>query len=70
MESRQFTSADEIDRGIKKLERRIEELQALDVRSAIIADTGQDDVVRSNIRETIRDVNLARTLRNSTSIST
>jgi hypothetical protein len=56
IEPRQFTSIDEIDRGIRKLERRLEELQALNVMNAILADSGEDDVVRSNIRETIREV--------------
>ena len=55
-EPREFSSADEIDRAIKKIERRIEELERLDVRKAILEDNGSDDVVRSNIRETIREV--------------
>lgn len=56
VEAHQFQSAGEIDSGIKKLERRIEELEHLDVQEVIIKHTGADDVVRSNIRETIRDV--------------
>jgi uncharacterized protein (TIGR02391 family) len=53
---RSFRSVEEIDAGIRKLERRIEELAQLDVRAAIMDDNGADDVVRSNIREAIRDV--------------
>jgi uncharacterized protein (TIGR02391 family) len=56
VEPRQFESVGKIDRGIKKLERRIEELKHLDIRAAILEDTGADDVVRSNISETIREV--------------
>src|SRR5687768_2581194 len=56
VEPRTFRSTEEIDRGIKKLERRIRELEALDVRSAALEDTGAKGVVQSNIRETIREV--------------
>ena len=55
-EPREFSSTDEIDHAIKKIERRIEELDRLDIRKAILEDNGSDDVVRSNIRETIREV--------------
>jgi len=53
---REFTSVEEIDRGIKKLERRIGDVEALDVRAAVLQHTGADDVVESDIRETIREV--------------
>lgn len=56
IESRQWKSADEIDRAIKKLQRRIEELKALDVRVAALQDTGADNFVISNVRETIREL--------------
>ena len=56
VEPRTFASIDEIDDGIKKLKRRIDDLGRLDVRAAILGHTGADDVVRSNVRETIRDV--------------
>jgi uncharacterized protein (TIGR02391 family) len=46
----------EIDAAIKKLERRIDELAGLDARAAIMEGNGADDVVRSNIRESIREV--------------
>ncbi len=56
IEPRQFTSTDEIDRGITKLERRIQELTALDIPAAVLKDTGADDVATSNIREAVREV--------------
>jgi uncharacterized protein (TIGR02391 family) len=56
VEPKYFSSPEEIDRGIKKLERRIADLQQLDVRKAVMEDSGDDDVIRSDIRETIRDV--------------
>jgi len=56
LEPRDFRSVDEIVAGIAKLERRIRELEQLDLRAAVLEDTGADDVVRSNVRETIREV--------------
>jgi len=56
IESREFRSIDEIDSGIAKLEHRIRELEQLDVAAAVHDDTGADDVVRSNVRESIREV--------------
>ncbi len=56
IEPREFRSVEEIDSGIAKLERRIQELEGLDVAAATLNDTGAVDVVRSNVRETIRDV--------------
>lgn len=56
IEPKVFQSADEIDRGISKLEKRIQELEALDVTTAISADTGADDVAVSNIKEAIREI--------------
>ncbi len=56
IEPREFRSVDEIDSGIAKLERRIRDLEQLDVAAAVDEDTGADDVVRSNVRESIREV--------------
>ena len=56
VEPKEFRSPEEIDAGIRKLERRITELERLDVRKAIIEQSGDVDVVRSNVRETIREV--------------
>lgn len=56
IEPKVFTSPEEIDFAIKKMERRIQELDALNVADAITNDTGADDVVRSNIRDSIREI--------------
>lgn len=56
IESREFRSVEEIESGISKLKRRIRELEQLDVRAAVLEHTGADNVVRSNVRETIRAV--------------
>lgn len=56
IEPRAFASTDEIDRGIAKLERRIQDLASLDVRAAIVGTSGQKESVQSGISETILDV--------------
>lgn len=56
LESREFRSADEIDAGIAKLERRIRQLEALDVKSAVLQSTGADDAAESDVVDTIRAV--------------
>lgn len=56
IQPREFRSVEEIDAAITKLERRIRDLEELDVPAAVLNDTGADDVVRSNIRETIREI--------------
>lgn len=56
IEPRAFASVEEIDRAIKKLQRRIEELSGLDVQRAVLEESGEDDAIRSNIREAIREV--------------
>ncbi len=53
---REFKSVDEIDAAIAKIERRIRDLEELDVATAVLKYTGADDVVRSDVRETIREV--------------
>jgi uncharacterized protein (TIGR02391 family) len=55
-EQRHWATPEEIDHAIAKLQRRISELEALDIRSAILEDTSADDVTISNVRETIREV--------------
>src|SRR5258706_15735608 len=45
----------EIDRGIAKLRRRIEEVRALDPKT-LPFDDAKIDTVEANVRETIRDV--------------
>ena len=56
LEEREFRSVEEIDSGIAKLERRIRELEQLEIAAAILNDTGADDVAQSNVRATIREV--------------
>ena len=56
IESRQFRSVDEIEQSIEKLKRRILEVQQLDLVAVVRDENGADDVVESNVRETIRDV--------------
>ena len=50
-EPREFCSVEEIDSGIAKLQRRIKELEQLDINAAVLKNSGQDEVVTSNIRE-------------------
>jgi hypothetical protein len=54
LQSREF-SRDEIDRGIRKLRKRIEEVKQLDPQS-IAHDDARVEVVEGNIRDTIADV--------------
>jgi uncharacterized protein (TIGR02391 family) len=56
IEERVFQSHEEIDLAIKKLERRITELQGLGVAEAVATDNGAEDVARSNVRAAIREV--------------
>jgi hypothetical protein len=51
---KEFTSADEIQRAIAKLERRIKELEMFDSAAAVLHKTGADEIIASNVRETIR----------------
>jgi uncharacterized protein (TIGR02391 family) len=56
IEPREFRSVDEIDVAITKIERRIRDLERPDVVQAVREHTGAEDVVRSDVRETIREV--------------
>jgi uncharacterized protein (TIGR02391 family) len=51
-----FKSTDEIERAIGKLERRIQDVERLDVEASFQADDGKIGIVESNIRNTIREV--------------
>ena len=53
---KQWSAPEDIDQAVTKLQRRISELEALDIQAAVLEDTGMDDVAISNVRETIRDV--------------
>ncbi len=56
MEPRAFRSAEEINIGIAKIQRRIQELEQLDIPESVGKDTGAVKVATSNVRETIREV--------------
>jgi uncharacterized protein (TIGR02391 family) len=56
LEQREFRSPEEIDAAITKFRRRIEELEKLDVGTAFLKHSGEDKVVESNVRQTIREV--------------
>jgi len=56
VEPREFRSVEEIDSGIAKLERRIRDLEQLDVKAARRDHTAAAGVVQSNVRDTIREV--------------
>ena len=56
LEPREFRSPEEIDGAIAKFRRRIDELEKLDVQAAVLSDSGADDAIRSNVRETILSV--------------
>lgn len=51
-----FKSTDEIERAIGKLERRVQDVERLDVKASFLAEDGQIGIVESNIRNTIREV--------------
>lgn len=53
---KEFKSADEIERAIAKLERRIKELETFDSAAPVLHKTGGDEIVASNVRETIREL--------------
>src|SRR5688572_29238371 len=56
VEPKHFGSPEDIDQGIAKFERRIQELESVDLHGSVFQDTGADDVARSNVRESIREV--------------
>lgn len=53
---KQWSAPKDIDGAVAKLQRRITELEALDIQAAVLEDTGMDAAAISNVRETIRDV--------------
>jgi len=56
IEPRVFQSVGEIESGIAKLERRVQEVKDLDAAAAYLNHTGADQVIEANVRDTIRDV--------------
>lgn len=53
---KEWSAPEDIDLAVAKLQRRISELEALDIRATVLQDTGLEEVVESNIRETLRDI--------------
>jgi uncharacterized protein (TIGR02391 family) len=56
IEPRVWQSADEIDRAIAKLQRRISDMEQLNVRESREAGNTPENVAVSNVKETIREV--------------
>lgn len=56
IEVKQWASAQEIDKAVAKLQKRIAEAEALDIRDAVVMHTGADDVVVSNARDSILEI--------------
>ncbi len=56
LQLREFRTPEEIDAAVGKFQRRIKELEELDVQAAILNETGADEVVRSNVKTTILEV--------------
>jgi uncharacterized protein (TIGR02391 family) len=56
IEPKIFTSTDEIDRAIAQLQRRIKELEGIDIAAAVTSHTAADDVAVSNLRNTILEI--------------
>ena len=54
--TREFRSPEEIDAAIAKLRRRVDDLEKLDARRAALDHSGRLDTVRSNVRDSIREV--------------
>ena len=53
LQPREFRSPEEIDAAIQKLQRRVKDVEGLDVATAVTQHTGQENVVASNIRASI-----------------
>jgi uncharacterized protein (TIGR02391 family) len=51
-----WESVEEIDRAIARLQRRVAELEQLHASNAVLNETGENDVVISNVRTTILEV--------------
>lgn len=56
LELREFKSPEEIDSAIARLERRVREVEGIDVEAAVLQSTGAIDVATSNIRTTILEI--------------
>jgi uncharacterized protein (TIGR02391 family) len=56
LQPREFRSPEEIDAAIQKLQRRVKDVEGLDVATAVTQHTGQENVVASNIRASILEI--------------
>jgi uncharacterized protein (TIGR02391 family) len=56
IEPKEWKSSEEIDRAVAKLQRRIAELEKLDIQTALLQHTGMDTVAESNLRAAIREI--------------
>lgn len=56
LQIKEWSSAAELDKAVAKLRRRISEVEALNVRDAILNETGADDVIVSNVRTSILEI--------------
>jgi uncharacterized protein (TIGR02391 family) len=56
IEEKEFRSVEEIDAAIRRFERRIQELQRLDVRASRLTHDGTLDSAASNVKATVREV--------------
>jgi uncharacterized protein (TIGR02391 family) len=56
VEERQFRLVEEIDLAITKIQRRVSELEKLDIQAAVVQPTAAIDVAESNVRAMIREV--------------
>ena len=56
IEPREFRSPEEIDAAVARLERRVKEVEQLDVRGSFTTCTQAHEIVMSDVRGTIREV--------------
>jgi uncharacterized protein (TIGR02391 family) len=56
IEPKLFCDVEEIDRAIFKLQRRIKEIEEIDIPAAVARHTGADDTAQSNLRNSILEI--------------
>jgi uncharacterized protein Ymh len=56
IEPKIFTSVNEIDRTITKLQRRINEIEQIDFQAAVLRHSGADEAAESNLQNTILEI--------------
>jgi hypothetical protein len=55
LQPREFRTPEEVAAAIGKLQKRIKEVEGLDVQAAVVGQTGAVEIVRSSVRAAIRD---------------